>query len=184
MTCTSNHWRGSNQSKLFNLDVFLVVVPDMWNHANSNCAGKYQSPINVVTRKTLKDERLTAFQFDNYQQIFRGTIKNNGHSGEHISHWTSRSHQCFEAAVWTLCALYVCVHSSSGWHSSPEHRLGWRPAHHLQGRAVPPALGQQRRPRLRTHHRRGAVSHGGRLTLQHKTHTWYTVCTHIYKHNP
>ncbi|XP_068585641.1 carbonic anhydrase 4a isoform X1 [Cebidichthys violaceus] len=55
-------------------------VPDNWNHANSDCEGRNQSPINVVTRKTLKDERLTPFQFDNYQQIFRGTIKNNGHS--------------------------------------------------------------------------------------------------------
>uniref|UniRef100_A0A3Q2YUS4 Carbonic anhydrase 4 n=1 Tax=Hippocampus comes TaxID=109280 RepID=A0A3Q2YUS4_HIPCM len=54
--------------------------PDKWNHANSACAGKSQSPINVVTRKTLKDERLTPFEFTNYQQIFRGTIKNNGHS--------------------------------------------------------------------------------------------------------
>ncbi|XP_036974441.1 carbonic anhydrase 4a [Acanthopagrus latus] len=55
-------------------------VPEKWNHANSNCAGRYQSPINVVTRKTLKDERLTPFKFDNYQEIFRETIENNGHS--------------------------------------------------------------------------------------------------------
>uniref|UniRef100_A0A3Q3W5H6 Carbonic anhydrase n=1 Tax=Mola mola TaxID=94237 RepID=A0A3Q3W5H6_MOLML len=55
-------------------------VPDKWNHANGDCAGSYQSPINIVTRKTLKDDRLIPFQFDNYQEIFRGTIKNNGHS--------------------------------------------------------------------------------------------------------
>ncbi|KAG7224490.1 hypothetical protein INR49_015014 [Caranx melampygus] len=55
-------------------------VPEKWNHANSACGGRKQSPINVVTRKTLKDERLTPFQFKNYQQIFTGTIKNNGHS--------------------------------------------------------------------------------------------------------
>ncbi|XP_054611071.1 carbonic anhydrase 4a [Dunckerocampus dactyliophorus] len=55
-------------------------TPDKWNHANGACAGRYQSPINIVTRKTLKDERLTPLQFTNYQQIFRGTIKNNGHS--------------------------------------------------------------------------------------------------------
>lgn len=61
-------------------------VPDKWTHANGDCGGKYQSPINVVTKKTVKDKRLTAFQFDNYQQIFTGTIKNNGHSGEHLSH--------------------------------------------------------------------------------------------------
>lgn len=76
----------SDESKLFNYGAFLFLVPEKWNHANDNCAGKYQSPINVVTRKTLKDERLTPFKFDNYQEIFRETIKNNGHSGEHIFH--------------------------------------------------------------------------------------------------
>ncbi|XP_044227615.1 carbonic anhydrase 4a [Thunnus albacares] len=55
-------------------------TPEKWNHANSECAGKLQSPINIVTRKALTDERLTPFQFSNYQQIFRNTIKNNGHS--------------------------------------------------------------------------------------------------------
>ncbi|KAM6910859.1 carbonic anhydrase 4a [Lycodopsis pacificus] len=55
-------------------------APDNWNHAHRDCDGRNQSPINIVTRKTVKDERLTPFQFDNYQQIFRGTIKNNGHS--------------------------------------------------------------------------------------------------------
>ncbi|XP_074527556.1 carbonic anhydrase 4a [Halichoeres trimaculatus] len=55
-------------------------APEKWDHANSNCGGRQQSPINVVTRKTLKDERLTPFKFQNYQQTFSGTIKNNGHS--------------------------------------------------------------------------------------------------------
>lgn len=54
--------------------------PDKWNRANGDCAGKHQSPINIVTRKTLKDERLTPFKFSSYQESFRGTIKNNGHS--------------------------------------------------------------------------------------------------------
>lgn len=61
-------------------------MPDKWTHADGDCGGKHQSPINVVTKKTVKDKRLTAFQFDNYQQIFRGTIKNNGHSGEYLPH--------------------------------------------------------------------------------------------------
>ncbi|XP_029704430.1 carbonic anhydrase 4a [Takifugu rubripes] len=55
-------------------------APDQWNQANGDCGGNSQSPINIVTKKTVKDERLTAFQFHNYQQLFRGTIKNNGHS--------------------------------------------------------------------------------------------------------
>lgn len=55
-------------------------TPNKWTHANSVCGGRYQSPINVVTRKALPDGRLTPFKFSNYQQIFRGSIKNNGHS--------------------------------------------------------------------------------------------------------
>uniref|UniRef100_A0A8C5B9E4 Carbonic anhydrase n=1 Tax=Gadus morhua TaxID=8049 RepID=A0A8C5B9E4_GADMO len=43
--------------------------------------GEAQSPINVVTRKALVDERLGPFTFHNYQQTFHSTIKNNGHSG-------------------------------------------------------------------------------------------------------
>uniref|UniRef100_A0A8C4ZHC3 Carbonic anhydrase n=1 Tax=Gadus morhua TaxID=8049 RepID=A0A8C4ZHC3_GADMO len=42
--------------------------------------GEAQSPINVVTRKALVDERLGPFTFHNYQQTFHSTIKNNGHS--------------------------------------------------------------------------------------------------------
>ncbi|XP_020505638.1 carbonic anhydrase 4a [Labrus bergylta] len=55
-------------------------APEKWDHANSKCGGRNQSPINVVTRKTVKDERLKDFKFENYQESFRGTIKNNGHS--------------------------------------------------------------------------------------------------------
>ncbi|KAK5600410.1 hypothetical protein CRENBAI_021707 [Crenichthys baileyi] len=55
-------------------------VPEKWNHANQDCGGRSQSPINIVTRKTLKDETLTPLQFKNYQQTFRSSIKNNGHS--------------------------------------------------------------------------------------------------------
>ncbi|XP_010863830.2 carbonic anhydrase 4-like [Esox lucius] len=54
--------------------------PEKWEHANKDCAGRAQSPINIVHRKTLPDERLTAFQFKNYQNSFGGLIKNNGHS--------------------------------------------------------------------------------------------------------
>lgn len=55
-------------------------APEKWNHANANCAGHRQSPINIVTRKTLKDDRLIPFKFDGYQESFRATIRNNGHS--------------------------------------------------------------------------------------------------------
>lgn len=55
-------------------------VPEKWSRANGDCAGEHQSPINIVTRKTLKDERLLPFKFDGYQESFHATIRNNGHS--------------------------------------------------------------------------------------------------------
>ncbi|KAM4545620.1 carbonic anhydrase 4a [Odontesthes bonariensis] len=55
-------------------------APEKWDHANQECAGTKQSPINIVTRKTIKNENLTPLQFSNYQQTFISSIKNNGHS--------------------------------------------------------------------------------------------------------
>jgi len=149
----------NQQYDFYNFGPFLVLAPDNWDHAHTDCGGRNQSPINIVTRKTLRDERLTSFQFANYQQVFRGTIKNNGHSGEHIFHLPSA-----EPSVWSRWVTSVCptrALTSSGWSSYPEHHLRWKPVHQLQGCAVPPALGQQWRAWLRTHHRWGAVSHGG-----------------------
>ncbi|XP_030602362.1 carbonic anhydrase 4a [Archocentrus centrarchus] len=57
-------------------------VPEKWNHANQACAGQKQSPINIITRKTLKDGHLTPFKFHGYQDTFRSNIKNNGHSAQ------------------------------------------------------------------------------------------------------
>ncbi|XP_039634434.1 carbonic anhydrase 4a isoform X5 [Perca fluviatilis] len=74
--CTGLDWCYQSQ---FTCD-HQCNAPDKWNHAQRDCGGNHQSPINIVTRKTLKDERLTPFEFNNYQQIFRDTIKNNGHS--------------------------------------------------------------------------------------------------------
>ncbi|XP_006799631.1 carbonic anhydrase 4a [Neolamprologus brichardi] len=57
-------------------------VPEKWTHVNSACGGQKQSPINIVTRKTFKDDRLTPLKFQNYQEIFTSTIINNGHSAQ------------------------------------------------------------------------------------------------------
>ncbi|KAG7471268.1 hypothetical protein MATL_G00122900 [Megalops atlanticus] len=56
--------------------------PDKWHLEASatSCEGKSQSPVNIVTRKTVPDERLTPFEFTAYQQTFNGLIKNNGHT--------------------------------------------------------------------------------------------------------
>uniref|UniRef100_A0A3P9NPS0 Carbonic anhydrase n=1 Tax=Poecilia reticulata TaxID=8081 RepID=A0A3P9NPS0_POERE len=57
-----------------------VLVPEKWAGGNVDCGGKSQSPINIVTRKTVKDERLTPIEFKNYQQTFKNSLTNNGHS--------------------------------------------------------------------------------------------------------
>ncbi|XP_068457384.1 carbonic anhydrase 4a [Clinocottus analis] len=75
-TCAAEDWCYQSQ---FSCD-HHCNAPDDWHQTNSACGGRSQSPINIVTRKTLRDELLTPFHFDNYQQSFRGSIKNNGHS--------------------------------------------------------------------------------------------------------
>ncbi|XP_019222781.1 carbonic anhydrase 4-like [Oreochromis niloticus] len=39
-----------------------------------------QSPVNIVTRKVLPDERLTPFHFTGYKETFYGSLINTGHS--------------------------------------------------------------------------------------------------------
>ncbi|KAJ8412391.1 hypothetical protein AAFF_G00127270 [Aldrovandia affinis] len=56
--------------------------PDIWQKTNDAkaCAGRSQSPINIVTKKTKLDERLTPFKFTGYNTVFTSDIVNNGHS--------------------------------------------------------------------------------------------------------
>ncbi|XP_056098634.1 carbonic anhydrase 4a [Rhinichthys klamathensis goyatoka] len=54
--------------------------PDRWREVNAECGKSRQSPINIVTKKTKLDERLTPFKFTGYQEVFESTMKNNGHS--------------------------------------------------------------------------------------------------------
>ncbi|XP_026099934.1 carbonic anhydrase 4 [Carassius auratus] len=54
--------------------------PDQWKLVNKDCGESRQSPINIVTKKTVLDERLTPFRFTGYQTVFDSTMKNNGHS--------------------------------------------------------------------------------------------------------
>uniref|UniRef100_A0A667ZJ80 Carbonic anhydrase n=1 Tax=Myripristis murdjan TaxID=586833 RepID=A0A667ZJ80_9TELE len=49
-------------------------APEKWDHANGACAGRAQSPINIITRKTRRDERLTPFQFSNYQHTVEQSL--------------------------------------------------------------------------------------------------------------
>ncbi|XP_015238622.1 PREDICTED: carbonic anhydrase 4-like [Cyprinodon variegatus] len=54
--------------------------PNVWQEIFQNCNGRSQSPINIVTRKVHRDERLTPFHFEGYQATFHGRLINNGHT--------------------------------------------------------------------------------------------------------
>ncbi|XP_053176182.1 carbonic anhydrase 4b [Scomber japonicus] len=54
--------------------------PDSWGGVSPPCDGRSQSPVNIVTRRLIRDERLTPFQFTGYQETFHGRLLNNGHS--------------------------------------------------------------------------------------------------------
>ncbi|XP_073349162.1 carbonic anhydrase 4b [Pagrus major] len=54
--------------------------PEVWEHVSQHCGGRFQSPVNIVTKKNQLDERLTSFHFFGYQDTFHGRLLNNGHS--------------------------------------------------------------------------------------------------------
>ncbi|XP_036936994.1 carbonic anhydrase 4b [Acanthopagrus latus] len=54
--------------------------PQVWEGVSHHCGGRFQSPINIVTKKIQLDERLTPFHFSGYQDTFHGRLLNNGHS--------------------------------------------------------------------------------------------------------
>lgn len=56
--------------------------PERWSEVKADCGKGRQSPINIVTKKTKLDERLTPFKFTRYQDAFDSTVTNNGHSGK------------------------------------------------------------------------------------------------------
>lgn len=54
--------------------------PKVWGTLSRHCNGRAQSPINIITKKILPDERLTPFHFIGYQETFHGRLINNGHN--------------------------------------------------------------------------------------------------------
>ncbi|XP_074535664.1 carbonic anhydrase 4b [Halichoeres trimaculatus] len=54
--------------------------PEIWGAVSRHCSGRYQSPVNIVTKKVLPDERLTPFHFSGYKETFHGRLINNGHT--------------------------------------------------------------------------------------------------------
>ncbi|KAI3353679.1 hypothetical protein L3Q82_004921 [Scortum barcoo] len=54
--------------------------PEVWRAISEQCNGMAQSPVNIVTKKMLPDERLTPFDLIGYQDTFHGLLMNNGHT--------------------------------------------------------------------------------------------------------
>ncbi|XP_052432311.1 carbonic anhydrase 4b [Carassius gibelio] len=56
------------------------IGPDDWASVAAECGNTKQSPINIVTNKTVFDSHLTPVQFTGYQETITTLIKNNGHT--------------------------------------------------------------------------------------------------------
>uniref|UniRef100_A0A3P9BNK1 Carbonic anhydrase 4 n=1 Tax=Maylandia zebra TaxID=106582 RepID=A0A3P9BNK1_9CICH len=72
--------RSSGESSCFICSILLLTGPELWGLVSQTCNGRSQSPVNIVTRKVLPDERLTPFHFTGYKETFYGSLINNGHS--------------------------------------------------------------------------------------------------------
>ncbi|XP_066516147.1 carbonic anhydrase 4a [Hoplias malabaricus] len=75
-TCTGAEWCYQSQVSC----EAHCKGPDLWEKVHTDCKGNKQSPINIVTKKTRADPRLTPLKFSNYQLAVSATMKNNGHS--------------------------------------------------------------------------------------------------------
>uniref|UniRef100_A0A672KN17 Carbonic anhydrase n=1 Tax=Sinocyclocheilus grahami TaxID=75366 RepID=A0A672KN17_SINGR len=58
----------------------FFIGPDDWASVATACGNTKQSPINIVTKKTLFDNHLTPVQFTGYQDTINTLITNNGHT--------------------------------------------------------------------------------------------------------
>uniref|UniRef100_A0A665TCJ4 Carbonic anhydrase n=1 Tax=Echeneis naucrates TaxID=173247 RepID=A0A665TCJ4_ECHNA len=54
--------------------------PEAWGQVFQRCSGRSQSPVNIVTRRLVLDERLTPFHLTGYQERFHSSLLNNGHT--------------------------------------------------------------------------------------------------------
>lgn len=60
----------------------FFIGPDDWALVATDCGNTKQSPINIVTKKTVFDSLLSPVQFKGYQDTITTVITNNGHTGE------------------------------------------------------------------------------------------------------
>ncbi|XP_056600880.1 carbonic anhydrase 4-like [Triplophysa dalaica] len=56
--------------------------PENWKEINETCGGNRQSPVNIVTKATQLDKRLTSFNLTGYKTLFDSTVKKNSHTIE------------------------------------------------------------------------------------------------------
>ncbi|XP_042595186.1 carbonic anhydrase 4b [Cyprinus carpio] len=56
------------------------IGPDDWALVATDCGNTKQSPINIVTKKTVFDSLLSPVQFKGYQDTITTVITNNGHT--------------------------------------------------------------------------------------------------------
>ena len=62
----------------FNIQFTFIDIA-AWSKCYPTCAGRSQSPINIITTRAVKT-RLLPFKFVNYDIIVTSAITNNGHS--------------------------------------------------------------------------------------------------------
>ncbi len=62
--------------------MIFFIGPDDWASVAGACGNTTQSPINIVTKKSVFDSRLTPVQFTGYQDTINTVITNNGHTGK------------------------------------------------------------------------------------------------------
>ncbi|KAK6295938.1 hypothetical protein J4Q44_G00336510 [Coregonus suidteri] len=76
MVTIHGHWNWCYQSQV--TCGGNCIGPDGWATVAGACGRRAQSPINIVTRRTLPDRRLTPFTFTGYQEAFHSFITNKG----------------------------------------------------------------------------------------------------------
>ncbi|XP_077422744.1 carbonic anhydrase 4b [Vanacampus margaritifer] len=59
---------------------YSCTGPVEWGRIFPQCGGRSQSPVNIVSRKVLPDQRLTPLHLVGYQHAFHGNLSNNGHT--------------------------------------------------------------------------------------------------------
>lgn len=136
----------------------MITGPAEWGRVSAQCSYRAQSPVNVVTRRVLPDERLTPFQLTGYQHVFDGLLLNNGHTGRSLMDCNL---SFMDGFLWIYFEMLALLFPSSVEFARQHKSQRGESSCNIQGASAPPALGHRRRPGFWTHHRRGTVPHGG-----------------------